>query len=101
MSEIGVYNAYFVFSFGYTEMNQPLKYVLEVFSNRNNLFVVVNMRLPPAELCELFLALLEYLSDTLFVPAGLFLAVLAGEGSVGILCESLGVELIRYLPYSE
>ena len=57
------------------------------------------MVLPPAELRELFLALPEYLTDTLLVSAGLLLTVLAGEGSVGILCESLGIELVHYLPY--
>ena len=56
---------------------------------------------PPAELCEPFLALFEYLCDTLLVSAWLFLAVLARERCVGVLGESLGVELIHYLPKDE
>ena len=57
--------------------------------------------MPPAELGELFLALLEYLCYTLLMSAGLFLAVLARKGSVGVLCESLGVELIHNVPKNE
>ena len=56
------------------------------------------MLLPPGQLCELFLAALEYFRNALFVSARLFLAVLTGEGSIGVFCKSFGIQLIHYLP---
>ena len=53
----------------------------------------------PAELSEVFLAvLLHDFCYTVLVSAGLFLAVLTHKRCVGVLCESLGVELIGYFP---
>ena len=53
----------------------------------------------PAKLSKVFLGvLLHDLCYTVLVSAGLFLAVLTHKRCVGVLCESLGVELIGYFP---
>ena len=54
--------------------------------------------LPPAELLELFFAVLKDFFNALLVSAGLFLTVFTSERSVCVFCESFRMELVGYLP---
>ena len=54
--------------------------------------------LPPAELFELFLAVLKNFFNALLVSAGLFLTVFTSERSICVFCESFRMELVGYLP---